>query len=88
MEKLTYIQRYENNDKFDRWALKVIYNQLCIAWISRVISCENVVTYRITDFFPSSTSDNPHYTGINHNLPSLKLKLKKRFNKFVKTLNK
>lgn len=61
--KIIYNIRYSETDEPDnrgRWSRKVMYNNLCIGWISMLIIDNKPIRYHLTTYFPSSSNDNPH----------------------------
>ena len=76
----------EYPDKHGRWARKVYFKNMMIAWINRV-EYNGFVFYTITDYFPSLMQDNPCYTGKDDDFNKIVSDAKIRFLSFLNACN-
>ena len=92
MKGFDIIPRYsltDNVDKHGRWARLVFYNGALICWITKIIHIDYGLMYKVTDYFPSLSQDNPTHvaTECQKNFDTILEETKERFLKFKDKIN-
>lgn len=86
---IKYTNRYSNTDlpdKMGRWARLAIYNNIRIAWISR-IEIKNKVVFSVSCHFPTMQNDVANEHKLCQSLDEAKDFVKERWEWFLQTVS-
>lgn len=86
--KIVYNARYSEADQPDdrgRWSRKVMYNNLCIAWINmiKIDDKDNDIKFHVTSYFPSTSQDYSNKSSIVNTYSEAQDKVELWWNEFL-----